>query len=74
MSIFETTTQIWYTLGMAPSQGASDQDNHSIFSRESQPKPLFATGILGRGHIQDIQSFPYLIFLTRYVPPQEMKA
>ena len=37
-------------------------------------KPLFATGILGRGHIQDIQSFPYLIFLTRYVAPQELKA
>ena len=38
---------------MAPSQDASDQDYY-IFSRESQPKPLFATGILGRGHTQGI--------------------
>ena len=31
----------------------------TIFSRESQPKPLFATGILGRGHTQ-ILSSPFL--------------
>ena len=29
------------------SQGSSHHQNYSIFSRESQPKPSFVTGILG---------------------------
>ena len=43
-------------LGMAPSQDASDHQDYYISSRESQSKPLFATGILGRGHTQGISS------------------
>ena len=40
---------------MAPSQDASDhQDYEPFLVGKSQPKPLFATGILGRGHTQGI--------------------
>ena len=47
-----------YSLGVAPSQDASDHQEYHIFSRGSQPKPSFATGILGGGH-------PECILLTR---------
>ena len=33
------------TLDVAPSQDASDHQDYYIFSRGSQPKPSFATGI-----------------------------
>ena len=32
-----------------PLPSNNDHQDYSFFSRESQPKPLFATGILGRG-------------------------
>ena len=37
-----------------PLSSNSDHQDYSIFSRESRTKPLFATGILGRGHTQHI--------------------
>ena len=37
-----------------PLPSNSDLFDDSIFSRESPTKPLFATGILGRGHTQNI--------------------
>ena len=40
-----------------PSQDASHHQDYSIFSRESQPKPSFATGILGGGTTQYILTF-----------------
>ena len=37
-----------------PRPSNSDHQDYYIFSRESRTKPLFATGILGRGHTQHI--------------------
>ena len=37
-----------YTLGLPPTQDSSHHQDYYIFSRESQPKPLFAT-VTGRG-------------------------
>ncbi len=39
----------YFTLGLPPTQDSSHHDDYYIFSRESQPKPPFATGILGGG-------------------------
>ena len=36
-------------LGLPPTQDSSHHQDYYIFSRESQPKPSFATGILGGG-------------------------
>ena len=38
-----------YTLGLPPTQDASHHQDFYIFSRESQPKPSFATGDSGWG-------------------------
>ncbi len=38
-----------YILGLPLTQDASHHQDYYIFSRESQPKPSFATGILGGG-------------------------
>ena len=38
-----------YNLGLPPTQDSSDHQDYYIFSREFQPKPSFATGILGGG-------------------------
>ena len=40
---------VQYTLGLPPTQDASHHQDYYIFSRESQPKPSFNTGILGGG-------------------------
>ena len=43
-----------HSLGCPPSQDSSHHQDYYIFSRESQPKPSFATGILGGGTPQNI--------------------
>ena len=40
---------IQYILGLPPTQDSSHHQDYYIFSGESQPKPSFATGILGGG-------------------------
>ena len=47
-------TRLMYTLGCPPAQDASHHQEYYIFSRGSQPKPSFATGILGGGTTQCI--------------------
>ena len=44
-------------LGCPPSQDACHHQDYYIFSRGSQPKPSFATGILGGGTTQLISIF-----------------
>ena len=41
-----------YNLGCPPAQNSSDHQIYYIFSRESQAKPSFVTGILGGGTTQ----------------------
>ena len=40
---------IWYKLDLPPTQDCTHHQDYYIFSRESRPKPSFATGILGGG-------------------------
>ena len=49
--------ELWHCLGLPPTQDASHHQDYYIFSRESQPKPSFVTGILGGGYTEDIVFF-----------------
>ena len=43
MELLYLSTFKAYTLGLPPTQDASHHQDYYIFSRESQPKPSFAT-------------------------------
>ena len=50
-TLLPTEISIW-PRWVWPLPSNSDHQDYYIFSRESRNKPLFATGILGRGHTQ----------------------
>ena len=55
------------TLELPTTQDASHHQGYSIFSRESQPKPSFVTGILGGGSTEGIPWKPLWIDLMGFV-------